>query len=170
MAVYRRILEGAFWTPERLVRVADARTFEELHQVAAEILPLHAQPLGMLCGPISSGGEGSVEENLAIFEVAIMDLWSRGFHLFNQLPFEPSMHRIIREERRYYKGSQHLLETFYLPLFESGFFQYFIFLPTWETSNGARWEREQALRLGIPFLPRPELSGEWYESLKNRHV
>ncbi|OGZ97459.1 MAG: hypothetical protein A3I44_06175 [Candidatus Sungbacteria bacterium RIFCSPLOWO2_02_FULL_51_17] len=155
--------EDRIWTPERLVLLVEAKTFEELHRIAEDILPLHEQPLGMLCGPISTGGEGSIGANIAIFEKTIAQLLAEGRRLFNQVPFEEPMHRIMGADDGYYRGPDQLLENFYLPIFESGVIKYFWFLPTWESSYGARWERRNAERLEIPY---ETLTAEWYERVK----
>ncbi len=151
------------WTPDLRAAMTAAGTFVEMRTVALEILPRHAQPLGMLCGPISSGGEGTIDLNLAIFNRAIPLLRAEGRILFNQIPFEPQMHRIIGADNGYYLGPEQLLEEFYLPIFESGFLRFLIFLPTWPTSVGATWEHSQAERLGIPKVYQ---SQEWYDELK----
>ena len=128
--------------------------FGELFYIALEIIKRMPGPIGMVSGPITSGGEGSVEKNLAIFSRTIKLLSLQGKNIFDQLPFENSMHRIM--ETSYYnqiqKGNDHLLETFYLPLFKSKLITAIYFMNTWQTSYGAKWEHDQALELKMEIV------------------
>ncbi len=45
-----------------------------------------------------------------------------------------------------------LLTDFYQPLFETGLIKILYFLPDWQSSVGARWEHDQALKLGIEIV------------------
>ena len=136
-----------YLTPEDSDEIELASTFEELHGVALRVIPRIPGPVGMVCGPISSGGKASVEENLSELSQAVEKLRQEGNNIFSQLSFEPAMARIKRTA--YCKGDVHLLEAFYLPLFEAGLIHKLYFLPSWETSDGASWEHAQAKRLGI---------------------
>lgn len=60
------------------------------------------------------------------------------------------MHRIM--ETPYYKGGDHLLKTFYFPLFESKSIEIVYFMNTWQTSYGAKWEHDQALALKMEIV------------------
>lgn len=134
-------------------------TFEDLRDVAfgsirrmiASLDGTHDMTyvrLGMVCGPITTGGLGSVEANLKKFEETINSLVSAGVPLFSQLPYEDAMHRIMQTP--YYKQEErHLLDSFYLPIFESRLVGTHYFMSTWASSIGATWEHNQALRLGI---------------------
>src|SRR3989344_7218420 len=104
--------------PEEERCIARASTFEELCDIALPVLQRILHPVVQVCGPISHGGAGSITENLRRLEIVIEELGGRGLHVFSQLPFEGSMQHI--KATPYYMGDDHLLETFYLPLFESG--------------------------------------------------
>lgn len=125
-----------------------ASSHKDLFKIAEKILKCMPSPIGQVCGPISTGGAGSIEENLKRFEVAIARLQNTGLNIFDQMPFEKPMHRIISQkiDGKYDKS---ILDDFYLPIFESGMVKKLYFLPDWESSTGAKWEHEQAKRLGI---------------------
>lgn len=74
----------------------------------------------------------------------------RGVNVFDQTVFEESLWRILKTP--YAKGKDHLLGTFYLPLFESGLIVTLDFLPNWESSYGAVWEHNKAQQLGLQII------------------
>ncbi len=137
-----------FYTDIDIGSMDKSSTFEELSRIAIEIIKRMPQPLGMVSGPISHGGAGSVELNLRIFKETIQPLLDNGIFIFDQVPFEKHMRRICQNPE-YYKGDSQLLNAFYLPVFESGLIRTMYFIPGWESSSGAKWEREQVIRLGM---------------------
>lgn len=147
--------------PSLEARAKEVWSFGELSGVAAEALHAAAAPygpkvkLGMVSGPISTGGFGRVEANLGAFEETVALLERLGVPLFNQLPFEPHLWRIARREGSDYNPRE-LLEGFYLPLLMSGRIGTLYFIHGWEGSNGARWEHGKAIELGLGrvFLPQ----------------
>ncbi len=148
-------MASKYYTPDVLERIRQALSYQDLLAIAIDVLktiyndrPL--KPIAMVCGPISTGGKGSREENLKIFDRAINLLLAGGSVIFNQMPFENDMKRIYQSNSDL-QGTR-LLEEFYLPIFEMGFIKLLLFLPGWEGSVGSRWEHEQAKRLGIPVL------------------
>ena len=129
-----------------------ARTYVELGQIALAVLrkmdrAVTPVSIGQACGPITSGGLGSIEANLKRFEWRVKKLQSRGLHIFDQLPFEGHMFRIWDANGR--NDDKTLLEDFYSPIFESGLIKTLHFIPGWPGSNGSMWEHRQAVRLGI---------------------
>lgn len=124
-----------------------AETFTELSKIALKILRRMAQPIGQVCGPITSGGLWSEKVNLKALEKEILKLQEKERIIFNQLPFERHLHRIVGLPS--YKGGTQLLEDFYFPIFQSGLVKTLYFLPRWATSLGSRWERQQAIKLGL---------------------
>jgi len=139
-----------YWTPFNIFDLNQAKTFEALFSVAHSILLRMPQPVSMVCGPISSGGRGSKEENLKVFKRTIKELSDEGIMIFSQMPFEEPIWRIQKTD--YYKGNYHTLEAFYLPIFESGLVKRFYFIPGWRLSFGASWEHKQAKKLGIEIV------------------
>jgi len=65
--------------------------------------------LGQVCGPISTGGVGTLDGNILIFEQTIRRLKGKELYIFDQMPFERPMWKIIKTP--YYKGPDHLLEA-----------------------------------------------------------
>lgn len=127
-----------------------ALTFEQLCQIALRIVRRLEAPVAMVSGPITTGGLGSIEKNIQRLDQVISELQSGGVSVFNQMAFEDSMQRI--KATSYYKGGNHLLETFYLPIFESGLIQTIYFLPDWQSSYGATWEHAHATRLELACI------------------
>lgn len=134
------------WTRADERDTRNARTYEALCEVAMRVLERIPEPVEFVCGPISTGGAGSQRKNIAIFKRYIAWLEREGHHVFNQMPFEKALWQLFR---KFGKDPDRLLHEFYLPLFESGLFGTFYFIPGWEGSHGARWEHGQAKRLDI---------------------
>lgn len=139
-----------YWEEEDVEQLAHARTFEDLRQIATRVLRRMPQPIAQVCGPISTGSTGTIGENLERLHGAIEKLKANGVSVFNQVPFEMPMQRI--KSYRPDAGNVTLLNEFYLPLFKSRFVDTLYFLPGWESSQGASWEHEQALRLGLDIV------------------
>lgn len=130
-------------------RINQAQSYTAMAQIALEILRSVEGPVAELCGPISTGGLGSVEGNLSRFDQKIRELMESGINVFNQTPFETPMQKL--KEKPGFQPLD-LLEGFYLPLLESGKIAKMYFLPDWQSSFGARWEHDQAKRLGIEIV------------------
>ncbi len=147
--------------PPLEARAKEVWSFGELGGVGAEVLHNAVAPygpkvkLGMVSGPISTGGLGSVEANMVAFEGTVALLELIGVPLFNQLPFEPHMWRIAKREGVDFNPRE-LLEGFYLPLLMSGRIGTLYFIHGWEGSSGARWEHGKTIELGLGriFLPQ----------------
>lgn len=137
-----------YWTDVDRAALLAAQFFSDLTAIALRVLDRMPQPIGQVCGPISTGGVGSIEGNLSLFDATIDRLICQGRIVFDQVPFEQPVFRIIGENR----GSREqnmLLNQFYLPIFESGHVSCLYFIHGWKSSEGARWEHMQAERLGI---------------------
>ncbi|MEX2008458.1 MAG: hypothetical protein WD850_03145 [Candidatus Spechtbacterales bacterium] len=147
------------WTKEELEQVATMDSYEDMLALAMQILPRIPEPVVQVCGPISTGGMGSVADNFRIFDMAIELLIAGRENVFDQRPFEHAVQNIKRKgvETGYLMG---LLDDFFLPIFETGYIAKFYFLPGWETSKGASWEYEQAKRLGIASV----MPHDWMEA------
>lgn len=142
-----------YWKPADTAALETANSFAELSEIALRVLKRMPKPVGQVCGPISSGGLGSIPANLKRFDETIGELIKSGNKVFDQVPFESHFFRLI--ERGQGAHGQGLLEQFYLPLFESGLVDTLYFIPGWESSKGARWEHAQAKRLGITIVYLP---------------
>lgn len=151
-------MNGAFryFTKRDKTALCKAKTFEELAVIALRVLKRmhrkeqksrHPRNIGMVSGPISTGGLGSPDANIKALEKTIRRLEQQGHCIFSQLPFEDPMWRIIKTP--YHQGGSHLLTKFYRPIFKSGFIVVVHFMPNWHTSFGATWEHKETKRLRI---------------------
>lgn len=141
---------NALWTIEDRDTLKRAKKYPELSEVALRILRRMPQPIGQVCGPITSGGVGKIDGNLAIFRATVERLIAHGKNIFDQLPFEPHLFRI--RESEYHNGELQLLEEFYGPIFGSGLVTTLYFIQGWESSFGASWEHNEAKRLKIKII------------------
>ena len=139
-----------YWTFDDGDDLESAKNYEKLFDIALRVIKRMPQPVCQVCGPVTTGGLGSMDKNMEEIEKMIRILRSRGISVFNNMVFEEAMQRI--KKTPYYRGGNHLLNAFYLPLFESGLVKVLCFLPGWTSSEGAKWEHEQALRLGIKIV------------------
>ena len=116
--------------------------------IASRVIDRLPKPIVTVCGPIATGGLGSVEKNLHAFNQKIIELQNKGLNVFDQMPFEEPMQEF---KKKLQKGEylESILTDFYLPIFESGMISESYFMPGWESSHGANWEHEQFERLGI---------------------
>lgn len=152
------------WTLREVEALNVASTFEEITQVALTILSRMSgcgQPIVQICGPISTGGLGDLRKNLERFDKAVKKASERGLIVFNQLPFQTAIERIDP-----YTGTDgycmEILEVFYHGVFHSGLINKTLFLPGWEGSIGATWERAIVSKLGIEIEEYPE---EWLRGI-----
>lgn len=131
-------------------QIETAPDHHALLAVATDILALLDDPVGMVCGPISTGGLGCIEANKQRFTDAIFHLQGLGHIIFNQMPFESGLARLNTHTAFSY--DLRILELFYRPIFESGRIKTKFFIPGWESSTGARWERRLAEELNIRIV------------------
>lgn len=141
--------------------IEKSETFYELVTVGNRVLNRMGEPIAQVCGPISTGGNSSVKENLETLANTTELLTKNGINVFNQLQFERAFDRIMRN----YKTSGYdtpILKEFYGPIFESGRIKIIYLLPGWKDSVGARWEYNYAKKLGIKTII---LSDNWIKDL-----
>jgi hypothetical protein len=137
----------------QIAALKEAKSYDDLAIVGMEVLKSMPSPICQVCGPISSGGFGSIKKNLEAFDKVIQKLVDQGMSVFDQMPFEDSMQRIRSLDTGSAEDTNNkLLKGFYLPIFESGLINTLYFIPGWESSHGATWERKQASRLGIRIV------------------
>src|SRR3989344_4776501 len=87
--------------------IARAKTFEELLEIALNVVHRMDGEVAMLCGPITTGGAGTMEENMKRFTVATLWMWRNGRRVFSQIPFEDRVQE-IKAFPYYYRGGTHL--------------------------------------------------------------
>lgn len=135
---------GKYWTIEDIQELEKVKTYKEMAAIALRILDRMPGPKTQICGPISTGGKGSKEANIAEFNKAILFFSEKGENIFDQIPFQSAMEKLSKNVEGY---DERILTEFYLPLFESGKVTTFKFLPGWKSSRGAKWERKTIRRL-----------------------
>ncbi|MBN1274853.1 DUF4406 domain-containing protein [Candidatus Woesearchaeota archaeon] len=144
-----------YWLPHHYASLVMASSFPDVGAVAMTVARSMPQPLCQVCGPISTGGYGSLERNLELFGETIAALRMQGKHVFDQMPLEDSLLRIRASLGESYDW-RGLLTDVYLPLFALGVVKTLYFIHGWESSRGARWEHDVAGRLGIARVYLPE--------------
>jgi len=149
---------SGYWNIGNCMAIDRAQTYTELFDIAIDFITRMPQPLVQFCGPISTGGKGSIDSNLAELDKAILFFAAKGIYIFDQIPFEEPMQRIKAKEGSY---NHDLLNQFYLPIFKSGHIKKFVFLPGWQSSVGAKWEHDWAEKIGIKIEYLPD---NWYEN------
>jgi len=132
------------WGKTKNYPIADS--FEDLADIAIESMK-NSYGLHMVCGPISTGGTGNLRLNSEVMDAVILGLQREGKELFVQMPYEEGLHRLADEWRE--AGNTGyctpILEVFYDAIFESGYLAEGWFVPGWEKSRGACWERNKFL-------------------------
>ena len=138
-----------YWFSHHLLEVQQAREIADLRRVALQILNRMPRPIVQVCGPLSTGGVGTLDGNLRRFERAIIVLKYRQFNVFDQMSFQPAMKRIADAAggNGYYWP---IIDHFYEPIFRSGLISETFFLPDWENSTGTARERQIVNECGIP--------------------
>ena len=139
---------------------AQAKTFAELAQVGLRELEKFGGHAEIVCGPITTGGLGTPELNLTVFSCVITSL-SYDRSIFNQAPYEYKVDDLRNRWRaedpaRVGQYCEPILTEFYGPLFHSGVIKKGHFIPGWQSSKGAMWERVQMQELGIEVYDLPE--------------
>lgn len=142
-----------------------AQNFAAVSRLMCEEASKFPHGAEMVFGPITTGGRGSPELNLYAFEASIKRLLAEGREIFNQIPYEPKLFQLSSIWRESCPANRDaycwpLLKEVYLPLFQSGFIVRGWFLSGWESSQGARWERQVLTDLTIPCN---DLGREWIE-------
>lgn len=150
--------ERALWSPKLFDAVAKAQSFGELVPIAMTILEFFEEEVTIVSGPISTGGFGTREKNIAVFHAVIRQLQSRQRSVFDQTPFETAIFRLAEDWRREHPKARYcmpILNDFYGPVFSSGLIHRVAFIHDWQSSRGARWERRKALKLGLKMEDLP---------------
>lgn len=146
------------WTDVEREALKSASSLEEIAEIAISVLLRmksngHRQVV-QICGPMSTGGLGSTKLNMERFRLAVKRAAAQGLIVFDQLPFQEAIIRITE----YREGGEYctaILEVLYRRIFESGHVDKAFFLPGWQGSVGASWERKHLTKLGIPIEEYP---------------
>ena len=122
-----------YYTERDLLAIEQAEDFHELAKVALGVLERKPCPAVMVCGPISTGGFG-MAQNERVFERAIEELVDH--ELACDLEGRPDY-------------CHDILNVLYTQIFLSGWVRGGLFLPGWESSTGATWERQFLQECGL---------------------
>ncbi len=147
-------------------RCAKTSSFAELVAIAIEEIQKFPNGADFVCGPISTGGFGSLAVNMRIFAKTIQELQRLGIHIFSQMPYERQMSVFLNRWRsedpsRAGEYFTPILTDFYQPLFDLKLIHRGWFIPGWETSVGATWERERLSRARINIC---DINRDWFNS------
>lgn len=141
-----------YWKEEDWQDLEKAEKISDLYVVAQRIFGRMDKPFVQICGPIGTGGLGSVEANLDAFNDTVKELQNQGLNVFDQMPFEGPIQRLKKTLAVNGEYLDSILIDFYLPIFNSGFVSAFYFMPNWQTSFGSKWEHEKAKEFGIKIV------------------
>lgn len=130
----------------------DIQKLEQLVQETVEELKRMAQPVVRVCGPLTTGGFG-YEENARRLDAATAELKRRGYSVFDWGPSEEHIKNMNVPHAT-------IMEKFHGPVLASGYIKTAFFLPRWEESKGASWERDfvrESTHMTIEEFPE-----EWF--------
>ena len=105
------------WTATQVAQVNALQSNGEMADFAIAMLATMPQPVCQVCGPITTGGRGSIEENLKVLDYAIRYLRAQGRSVFDQQPYQATMQRLKALQPDYHSA---VLNEFYLPVFRAG--------------------------------------------------
>jgi len=132
------------------------KKLEHLVEETINELKVMPGPVVRVCEPLTTGGFG-YEENARRLTVATLELKRRGYFVFDWEPSEVHIkdmnlpHAVV-------------MEKFHKPILASGYIKTAFFLPKWEESKGATWERnfvQESTHMAIEEFPE-----EWFEYQK----
>ena len=137
-----------YWEKRDWEDLEKAKSMSDMRVIALRVIERMPKPIVQVCGSIATGGLGSIEKNLDIFNKTIQKLQKKGLNVFDQMPFEAPMQK-LKEEVSTKDVVDSIMNDFYLPIFNSGIISAFYFLPEWQGSHGANLEHELAQKIGI---------------------
>ncbi len=140
-------ITDSFWTAQDWEDLAKTTNAKEMYAVAERVLARMPDQIAQVCGPIATGGLGSLEANMIAFNTEIKKLQAEGVHVFDQMPFELPM-QLLKKDLKPGEYPFSILDDFYLPLMKNEKVKTFYFMPKWETSTGAKWEHDLIKEMG----------------------
>ena len=150
-------LSDQYWTENDIERLRMAKTLEEAGDIGVMILErMHAsgKEIVQVCGPMTTGGLGTLSENMERFAIAIEQARAHGLLVFNQIPFQEAIERLTSHLDEEYCTD--ILDIFFRKILGCGYVSRALFLSDWESSRGARWEWDFVRSCGIPASPYPD--------------
>ena len=140
-----------YWEEKDWQDLEKSESMADMYVIAKRIIDRMPRPIAEVCGPIANGGLGSIEGNLNVFNDTIIHLQNRGLNVFDQMPFEIPMQN-LKGKDNLDKLVESIQNDFYMPILKSGLISEFYFIPSWESSIGAKWEHKKAKELGIKII------------------
>jgi len=137
-----------YWKEKDWQDLEKSQNIKDLYTIAERVISRMPKPMVSVCGPIATGGFGSIDKNLELFNNEIIKLQKNLINVFDQMPFEDMMQK-LKITMGLDQCCKSIVDDFYLPIFNSGYISDFYFIKNWESSNGAKWEHEIAKKLGI---------------------
>lgn len=153
-------------------RAKTAATFSALAQVALTELEAFGGKAEIVCGPISTGGHGTVLANLLVFNHAIEVLVESGRPVWSQVPYEAGLAALHVAWEKEHPGEycMPIMTEFYWPLLQPHLVRRAWFLGGergWKTSTGAQMEWDRLGKLGIE---RCIFREEWHYRCRLPHL
>ncbi|OHA17459.1 MAG: hypothetical protein A3G52_02440 [Candidatus Taylorbacteria bacterium RIFCSPLOWO2_12_FULL_43_20] len=149
------------WTEVETLALEKVVKFEEMVPVGVCVLERMRKIGGnivMICGPMTTGGRGSLTANMEYFKKTQAFASFRGLFIFDQTPFEGTMQRLSEGHRHRKQYCVEILHIFYRQIFSRRLIDELMFLPDWASSTGASWERQEGTDLGLKISDYPR---EW---------
>ena len=140
-----------YWQENDWQDLEKSENIKDLYVIAKRIIDRMPKPMVSVCGPIATGGLGSINKNLEFFNNTIIKLQNNGLNVFDQMPFEGMMQK-LKDKMGLESCIKSIVDDFYTLIFESGYISTFYFIKGWESSNGAKWEHDMAQKLGIKII------------------
>lgn len=140
-----------YWEEKDWQDLEKAQNIKDLYIIAERVIGRMPKPMSSVCGPIATGGFGSIDKNLELFNSEIIRLQKSGVNVFDQMPFEEMMQK-LKNKMGLDQCCKSIVDDFYTRIFKSGYISDFYFIKGWETSNGAKWEHDIAQKLGIKII------------------
>lgn len=148
-------LKQDYWKEQDSLDLKECENFYEVGQIALRVQMRMPDNISQVCGPISTGGYGSVEKNMLAFSKTVEKFLELGENLYNQVPLEDAIFRIRGILGDKFDRDELLIEI-YGPLFNSGRLKKLYFIHGWESSYGARWENDLGKEKGMEIVHLPK--------------
>lgn len=159
---FARVVTCQHWGPQHILQAEKASKLAHLGDLAVEIAGNMPKPLFMISGPMTTGGMGEYAKNIILFQHTIDEAVRAGVNVFNQTMLDEHLQRLVRAwyiQNPTEEYCDEVLTDVYELLMQSGHVRGVYFLPDWQTSRGARWEREAGERMG---LEQHDYPSDWY--------
>lgn len=148
-----------FWHKDHFEALKQAKTPKHLLPIALGVAERRPRGVQMIAGAITTGGIGTIEGNLTIFERMIeYHVTEKKENTFSQLPFEDVLRDYMARWTKHGNGGycDPIIDDLYLPFLRSGLIVRVCFIYGWRTSIGARREHEICKERGIEIIYLPK--------------